>query len=132
MHPESSPRCDTILLVDDDLSVREFLGQCLIAAGYKVIQAASGHEAVTLFEKQQDKITLVLSDIVMPGLFGDQLVLRLIEIRPSLKYILMSGNPPASLETGLPLEPGKNFLQKPFSIAELRQCIDHQLQLQAT
>ena len=127
----SASRADSILLVDDDLSVREFLGQCLNSAGYKTIQASSGHDALTIFEKQHETISLILSDIVMPGLFGDQLVLRLLERRPNLKYILMSGNSPASLETGLPLEHGKNFLQKPFSIVELRQCIDNQLQLQA-
>jgi two-component system cell cycle sensor histidine kinase/response regulator CckA len=132
MHSQLSLQSGLILLVDDDLSVREFLGQCLQAAGYKVIPAASGHEAMAIYEKQQEQINLVLSDIVMPGLFGDQLVLRLLEIRPDLKYILMSGNNPASLETSLPLEPGKNFLQKPFSIQELRQCINHHLQLQAT
>ena len=129
MEPEPS---GLILLVDDDLAVREFLNQCLQAAGYKTIQAGSGFEAIEVFQKEQDKITLLLSDIVMPGLFGDQLVLRLLEIRPNLKYILMSGNTPASLETALPLEPGKNFIQKPFSIHELRSCIEHQLNLQTT
>jgi DNA-binding NtrC family response regulator len=132
MHSESRVEPGLILLVDDDLSVREFLGQCLQAAGFKIIQASSGHEAIAVFEQNRDNIYLLLSDIVMPGLFGDQLALRLVDFKPSQKVILMSGNTPGSLETEVTLEPGKNFLQKPFSIQELRECIAHQLQLQST
>ena len=63
----------------------------------------------------------------MPDLFGDQLALRLVEINPGLKVVMMSGNAPDSLETGIPIEEGKNFLRKPFLIDELRECVDYQL-----
>jgi FixJ family two-component response regulator len=56
-------------------------------------------------------------------MFGDQLALRLQEIKPSVKIILMSGNVPGALETEIPLEPGVNFLQKPFLVEDLRRCV---------
>src|SRR5687768_11544927 len=116
MDLETSAETGLILLVEDDLSVREFLAQCLEAAGYEFLQAGSGQEALDLFRKEQDRISLLLTDIVMPGIFGDQLALCLLERKPSLKVVYMSGNNPNSLQVGTPLTMGKNFLQKPFSI----------------
>jgi DNA-binding response OmpR family regulator len=123
---------EVILLVDDDTPVREFICQCLEVAGHRVLQARSGREGIEVFRDNRHEITLVLTDIVMPALFGDQMALRLLEISPHLKIIFMSGNTPGSLETGIQLEIGKNFLQKPFSIQELRECIHFQQQLQST
>ena len=118
---------DLILLVDDDDMVRDFLAHCLRAAGYSVIQANGGHDAIHKFHEHSSRIQLLLTDIVMPDLFGDQLALRLVEINPGLKVVMMSGNAPDSLETGIPIEEGKNFLRKPFLIDELRECVDYQL-----
>lgn len=117
-----------ILLVDDDDGVREFLACSLEFAGYRVIQANSGHDAIAKYTEHEQEIALVLSDIVMPGLFGDQLALRLLDFRPTLKIVLMSGNPPNSLETAFTLVEGKNFLRKPFSIEDLSLCLTAQLQ----
>lgn len=116
-----------ILLVDDDDAVRGFIAASLKAAGHRLYQAASGEEALHLFQQHQDGIDLVLSDVVMPGMFGDQLALRLAELKPSIKIILMSGNLPQALETEISLEAGYNFLQKPFLLDELRQCVALQL-----
>jgi len=127
MGTETANESSYTLLVEDDLSVREFVGECLAATGHKVLQARSGSEGIEVFKKHQSEISLVLSDIVMPGLFGDQMALRLLELNPALKVILMSGNTPTSLESGIPLKAGENFLQKPFSIQELKDCIQRKL-----
>lgn len=116
-----------ILLVEDDEDVRAFAAASLQASGYQLYLASSGEEAVRLFESHSDNIELVLSDVVMPGMFGDQLALRLLEIKPNVKVILMSGNLPGALETEIPLEPGVNFLQKPFLVEELRRCVAHNM-----
>jgi DNA-binding response OmpR family regulator len=111
------------LLVDDDVEVGNFVAQCLQVIGYPVVQARTGAEGIRLYEERREEITFVLSDIVMPGMFGDLMAERLLQINPGLKIIFMSGNVPNSLDTVIPLNPGENFLQKPFSIQELRECI---------
>ncbi len=112
-----------ILLVDDDSGVRGFAAASLKISGYRLFLAASGEEALRIFESHAPEIDLVLSDVVMPGMFGDQLALRIQEIKPGIKIILMSGNDPGALETEFPLEHGVNFLQKPFLIEDLRRCV---------
>jgi CheY-like chemotaxis protein len=116
-----------ILLVEDDNAVRAFIAASLKAAGYRFYQAASGEEALQLFEQHSDDIDLLLTDVVMPGMFGDQLAMRIIELKPSIKIILMSGNTPQALETEIQLEPGVNFLQKPFLLQDLRECLAQHL-----
>lgn len=116
-----------ILLVDDDAEVRAFIASSLRVLGYRICQAGSADEALAVFQKHSPEIELVLTDVVMPGLFGDQLAERLLEAKPTLKVILMSGNPVGSLETSMSLEPGYNFLQKPFLLQDLRDCVAQHL-----
>jgi two-component system cell cycle sensor histidine kinase/response regulator CckA len=113
----------TVLLVDDDALVRDFTALCLSKAGFNVIEAANAEVALEIFEARQEEIDLVLTDMVMPGLFGDQLALRLWEIQPKMPIIFISGNPPEALEPGIELEPFKNFLRKPFTVEDLLQTI---------
>jgi two-component system cell cycle sensor histidine kinase/response regulator CckA len=114
----------TILLADDDDSVRWLTSQILKKLGFAVIGAASGWEALQAFKERSEEIEVVLSDVVMPGLFGPQLVRKLQEIRPEVKFVLMSGNPLVSIETDIPLEQGINFLQKPFSTEDLKETLE--------
>ena len=116
-----------ILLVDDDQAVREFMAFSLRRAGYEVTEAASGEDAFVKFQEMKGVFDLLLTDMVMPGLFGDQLAVRLLELKSGLPIIFLSGNPPASLEPGVVLEEGKNFLRKPFSIADLNNALEAQL-----
>lgn len=116
-----------ILLVDDDAEVRAFIASSLRLLGYHLCQAGCAEEALAVFQKHSPEIEVVLTDVVMPGLFGDQLAERLIQLKPSLKVILMSGNPVGSLETSIPLEPGHNFLQKPFLLQDLCECVAQHL-----
>ena len=115
----------SILLVDDDKDVREFLGQVLLTEGYSVIQASSGHQAWERFVQNQDDFDLVITDIVMPGLLGSDLAARILEIKPYMKFLFISGNaPPKSM---LEMIEGKNFLSKPFKVSELFDAIQHVL-----
>jgi DNA-binding response OmpR family regulator len=109
----------TVLLVDDDDMVREFTALCLAQAKFNVIKARSGEEALRLYEQRRNEIGLVVTDMVMPGLFGDRLAARLWEQDQTLPILFISGNPPDGLEPGVTLEPGKNYVRKPFTVTEL-------------
>jgi two-component system, cell cycle sensor histidine kinase and response regulator CckA len=117
----------TILLVDDDELVREFTARCLTKANFTVILAANGEAAIEIFAHRRNEIDLVITDMVMPKLFGDQLALRLWETDPSLPVVFISGNPPEALEPGVTLEPGKNYLRKPFLVQDLLDLIKSHL-----
>jgi two-component system cell cycle sensor histidine kinase/response regulator CckA len=112
----------TILLVDDDKDLREFLYQHLLHCGHAVLQAGSGLEALDRF-KRNPEIDLAVTDIVMPGLSGDQLALKLLESKPSLPVLFISGNSASQIQSAVPLEEGRNFLRKPFSLETLERMI---------
>jgi DNA-binding response OmpR family regulator len=101
----------TILLAEDESSLRQMLGLVLQGAGYRLMVAEDGHQAVQLAKKHAGRIDLLLSDIEMPGLTGPDLAQELLRTRPSLKIMLMSG---CSSALGV-LERGWRFLQKPFA-----------------
>ncbi len=109
----------TILLVDDDRSVRTFTTRVLRRAGFRVITADSGDAALAMFERHRDSIELVVTDVVMPGMTGAALAERLRERKPGLRVLYVSGYP-ADLATGERLVPyGAALLTKPFTGAEL-------------
>ena len=112
-----------ILLVDDDEDVRAFVALSLRVSGYRIYQAGSGEEALRVFADHGNEIELLLSDVVMPGMSGDKLAVQLLARKPSLKLVLMSGNPMSTIKSAIPLEEGSNFLQKPFSVIDLRECL---------
>ena len=113
----------TILLVDDDKDLREFLYQHLLHCGHSVLQAGSGHEAMERFRRNPE-IDILVTDIVMPGLSGDQLAEKLLASKPGLPVLFISGNAPAHIESVVPLAEGKNFLRKPFSLETLEKLIE--------
>jgi len=117
-----------ILLVDDDETIREFIRRSLKQAQFKVLTAKSGKEALWLYGLQGDEIDLVVTDILMPGLFGDQLAVQLWAQEPTLPILFISGNPPEDLAPGVKLELGQNFLRKPFKLAELLDTIQQMLE----
>jgi PAS domain S-box-containing protein len=120
---------ETILLVEDDDAVRLTTAHLLRRSGYHVIEAASGTEALRLWDQLTHKVDLLLTDIVMPdGVTGRELAVQLRARVPDLKIVFTSGyalNLPG-LESEL-IE-GKNFLHKPFEAerlaAVLRDCLD--------
>jgi CheY-like chemotaxis protein len=118
---------ETILLVEDEKGVRAYVGAVLGHLGYTLLEAADGAEALAVASNHPGKISLLLSDIVMPQMNGPQLARRLRELRPGLKVLYMSGYSEPSIEAEL--GPGNATIQKPFSpsaIAErVREILDH-------
>ncbi|MEO8580442.1 MAG: PAS domain S-box protein [Gemmatimonadales bacterium] len=106
---------ETILLVEDEESVRGLTLRILQKQGYRVIPAQHGREAMDIATKEEGRIDLVLTDIVMPGMNGRGLVERLVGIRPRIKSLYMSGYTDDDIIRRGFIEPSKSFLQKPFT-----------------
>jgi two-component system cell cycle sensor histidine kinase/response regulator CckA len=113
----------SILLVDDEGAVRTFGARALASRGYKVYQAGSAIEALEVMKQTEDKIDLVVSDVVLPKMDGPSLLVELRKIRPDLKIIFVSGYAEDSFEERLP--PGEKFyfLPKPFSLKQLATTV---------
>jgi two-component system, cell cycle sensor histidine kinase and response regulator CckA len=116
--PSNGHICATILVVEDDESVRGFACRALERLGHRVLEVATADEAFALIARTSDPIDLVLADIVMPGMSGRELAVRLSIERPDLRLLLMSGHTDeaVSLESAQTAVP---FLQKPFSVERL-------------
>ncbi len=110
---------ETILLVEDEDTVRELASRALRKKGYSVLEAGNGAEALELSERFNDKIDLVVTDVVMPRMSGRELVERLSMLRPETKVIFMTGyTDDAILHHGV-LDSGIELIQKPFKPAVL-------------
>jgi signal transduction histidine kinase/sensor domain CHASE-containing protein len=107
----------TVLLVEDDASVRRLGEEVLKDRGYAVISASSGQEALQLVENGT-KIDLLVTDVIMPGMAGDELVEHLRLRRPDLKVVFVSGYASDSIPRII-INSQTSFLQKPFPVEEL-------------
>ena len=106
---------ETILLAEDEEPVRTLAARILRRYGYTVLQVASAVEAFNTAVAHQGRIDLVLTDVVMPGMNGRQVVERLVGMRPGIRVLYMSGHTAGEIsERGLAPE-GVSFLQKPFT-----------------
>lgn len=126
MHPLGAPVAagsGTILVVEDNAAVRSVLHRSLERAGYRVCEAANGNEALAIWGWQSADIDLVLTDMVMPHVWGAELASRLRADRPDLPIILMSGYTEDAVLQRSKLEPGIERLEKPFEAGELQQKI---------
>ena len=108
----------TLLLVDDEQPVRTVMGIILEEAGYRVLQAASGQDALALFGRYGPSIHAVVSDVLMPGISGPDLVQRLLDVQPHLFVLFVSGYA-SGLTPALLENRHVAFLGKPFRSAEL-------------
>jgi PAS domain S-box-containing protein len=120
---------ETILLVEDESSVRQMVARGLRRLGYQVLEAAHGQAALAVWQEHAGQIDLLFSDMIMPGdLTGLDLAGQLRAQKPGLKVILTSGYSAEVSGAGLPANAGVVFLQKPFHIRELsqtvRNCLD--------
>jgi DNA-binding NtrC family response regulator len=117
----------TILAVDDDRAVLGFLKQSLIAAGYRVLTAAGGWEALEAYEKAGRPIHLLLTDVIMPDLTGPVLAERLRARQPGLPVIFISGFHDADLVQRFVTARGFTLLPKPFAIDALLRAVQDAL-----
>ena len=119
---ETEPATETILLVEDEEQTREAVQRTLVRAGYKVIEARNGVEALELAGIHEGAIDLVLTDSMMPEMGGAELARRLRQERPDIRIVMMSGYTEDVLggERAADAEvPGRFFIEKPFTRAEL-------------
>jgi len=112
----------TVLVVDDAEGLRHMARRLLQQQGYMVLVAANADEALALFE-QNDSIDVLLTDVVMPGVSGPELTKQLIERRPTLRVVYMSGYTDEAIVHHGILEPGVIFLNKPFTSETLGQKV---------
>ena len=111
---------ETVLLVEDDESVRDLATRLLEQQGYRVLKAANGQEALLVAkERVRETIHLLLADIVMPQMGGKELADWLKISRPNVKVLYTSGYADNAIVHHGILDPGTHFLQKPFSLKTL-------------
>lgn len=125
----SAATCDeTVLLVEDEESVRELVRETLEGKGYRILLAEHGHAGIDRAATCNENIDLLITDMVMPGMGGRELASRLLAARPGLKVLFLSGYAADQGAAHLDLEMGQCFLQKPFTLQALadkvRQVLD--------
>jgi len=118
---------ETVLLVEDEAPVREVVRRALASAGYAVLVARDATEALRIAEAQLGKIDLVLTDMILPGMSGRDLVTELRRRRPELRLIIMSGYTGETYPALESLPSGIAYLEKPFSLVGLRSKVRESL-----
>jgi len=114
---------ETILLVDDEATIREYCGELLKGYGYTVLTAKSGEEALEVFVREKGRIDLVISDLIMPGMGGKRCLDEMLKLDPEVKVLMMTGyavhdHIREALERG-----ARGVLNKPFSGQEMATMI---------
>jgi two-component system cell cycle sensor histidine kinase/response regulator CckA len=110
---------ETILLVEDEDSVRAMVSKVLRSKGYTVLEASQGQEALQVSEHHEGPIQLMVTDVVMPHMSGRELAEKLASFRPAMGVLYMSGYPDKAIIHHGILEAGTAFLQKPFTLNAL-------------
>ena len=121
---------DTVLIVDDDEVLRGIAGKVLERTGYRVLSAGGGREALERAGAHTGTIHLVLTDVVMPGMSGPELLKHLRVSRPDIKVVYMSGYADDAVVRHGGLATGGHFLEKPFPpevlVRKVREALDEE------
>jgi len=119
---------ETILLVEDDVGVRTMVQTVLEGHGYRVLIATNGVEGLETFRNHAAEIDLVISDIFMPQMSGEEMYRRICQHDPTVRFLFMSGYMEEATYQALILQRGVDFIQKPFSpidfLRKVRQILD--------
>lgn len=111
----------TILVVDDDADVRGVIAEMLADRGYTVLEAASGDEALAASDRHKGEISLLVTDLIMPGMTGRLLADKLAARRPGISVIFMSGHLDGLRKDQL--SPSVHYLQKPLAPEAVAQKV---------
>jgi signal transduction histidine kinase/ActR/RegA family two-component response regulator len=128
MCPAKSPQnetdgCETVLLVEDEESVRELVRITLTSRGYRVLEAENGECGLRVAESCKGHIDILITDVVMPGIGGRELAKTLLALRPGISVLFLSGyTEDAVITQGAP-GPATAFLQKPFTLQSLARKV---------
>lgn len=114
---------ETILIVEDEENVRGFTREALESSGYKVLEATDGVDALSILKKNSKKIDLVISDVVMPKMGGQELAQEVRKLYPKLKIIMMSGYTDSQIIRDGTEAQSVNFIYKPFSIKSISKKV---------
>ena len=131
--PTSLPVClngtETILIAEDEVEVRNLTKLLLEEAGYKVVEAVDGGNAIHKFMENKDDVSLLLLDVVLPSKSGREVYNEIRKIRPGIKALFMSGYSEGVINKRIILQEGLNFISKPFSqtmlLKKVREILDN-------
>ena len=119
---------ETILVVEDDRTLRDLVASLLSAAGYAVLEAETPQAALQLVDRHPTEIDLLLTDVVLPAMNGGELANLLRAKRPTLKLLFMSGYSPELISSQGAVQPGVSIVEKPFTRSELLHRVRDALQ----
>jgi two-component system, cell cycle sensor histidine kinase and response regulator CckA len=120
---------ETILLVDDDDRVREMAQEMIQERGYKVLMARSGEEALEIYAGHKDDISLVILDLIMPGMGGKRCLEELLRIDPEVKVLVASGYSANGLTQDNKSRGTRGFVTKPYDSKDILTAIRRVLDL---
>jgi PAS domain S-box-containing protein len=115
--------CETVLLVEDEESVRELVRLTLRTRGYRVLEAENGECGLQVAESFKEHIDILITDVVMPGIGGRELAKKLVSQRPDISVLYLSGYTEDAVITHGAAGPGIAFLQKPFTLQNLAKKV---------
>jgi two-component system cell cycle sensor histidine kinase/response regulator CckA len=114
---------ERILLVEDEDFVRSFSARALRATGYEVFEAESGEQALEVLDEEDDRIDLMISDVVMPEMDGPALLTKVRERLPGLKVIFVSGYAEENVRQDIADDRSVEFLAKPYSLDQINSKV---------
>ncbi|MEN8208188.1 MAG: ATP-binding protein, partial [Candidatus Fermentibacteria bacterium] len=119
---------ETILIAEDDDMVRNLTRETLVMAGYTVLDARNGEDALSIYHGNEDLIDLLILDVVMPGMGGKEVYNRIMESNPDIRTLFCSGYNRNAIHTGFVLDKDLHFIQKPFNsdvlLRKIRTILD--------
>jgi two-component system cell cycle sensor histidine kinase/response regulator CckA len=121
--PNEAGGTETVLLVEDEESVRELVHLTLVSRGYKVIEAENGEAGLRVAAECKEPIDILITDVMMPGMGGRDLAKQLLELRPGIGVLYLSGYTEDAIATQGVVSPGTAFLQKPFTLQNLAKKV---------
>jgi len=117
-----------VLLVEDEDVVRNFAARALSRQGYEVLEAGTGVEALEIMQREQRRVDIVVSDVIMPEMDGPTLLKELRKTKPDLKFIFVSGYPDDAFRKSLDDGEEYAFLPKPFTLPQLAAKVKEELE----
>ena len=112
-----------ILVVDDEEPIRRFVDRVLRDAGHETLTAADGVEAIAISQNQKAPFDVVVTDLMMPGIAGDELARRLRQDEPKIKVLYLTGHSDRLFVEKVTLWQDESFLEKPCSVKGLKEAV---------